>query len=478
MGYADNILNRLKKKIDSEYRKNRIEKTLCLISTMAGVQYLYNQKYKDDYLEHILKEIAISSGKGIEHRENKDTVLFYDGFGVDNRGLVQIYLKALVTKGFKVVYVTQAETIGMQPQVMSIVNHEPNVVYHYSSQNMTEKIKWLDDIFEKHSFSTAFFYTTPWDVSGTIAFEHLESKCTRFQINLTDHAFWLGINAFDYSLEFRNYGAAISRDYRGIAEEKLLYLPYYPVIRDDIEFQGFPFDTNGKKVVFSGGSIYKTVDKSNMYYDLVEQIVSGNADVVFVFASFDTNMQLEALMNKYPEQVIHINERKDLIKVLENSYLYLNTYPISGALMLQYAAIAGCIPVTLRRPWDDDTCGILKAEDKLGEIFDDFDSVLAEINKLLSDSDYYNKKKILLADQVISENDFQRELIEIIKKPKSRRIEQIVSVDTTKFIETYKENITKKQIVDSVINLRAMSNARYFPDLFVKKVLYKIKVIR
>lgn len=470
MGYADKILKRLKSKIDSEYKRNKIESTLCLMSAMAKVQYIYNQRYKDDYLEQLLKKIALSSNEEIKHNEDKGKVLFYDGFGADNRGLVQIYLKALIANGYKVVYVTQADTLEMQPQVMSIVNREPNTVYHYSGQNMTEKIGWLDKIFYENSFSTAFFYTTPWDVSGTIAFEHLENKCTRFQINLTDHAFWIGVNAFDYSLEFRNYGAAISRDYRAIKEEKLLYLPYYPIIRSDIEFQGFPFDCNGKKVIFSGGEIYKTIDKNNTYYNLVDQILSKNTDVIFMFASSDTNTQLNMLINRYPDQVIYVKERKDLIKVLENSYLYLNTYPISGALMIQYAAVAGCIPVTLRRPWDDDAFGLLKEEDKLGEIFEDFDSVLSEINRLLSDEVYYKKKKNLLKNQVISEKDFQYELNEIISNPESRRIENISAVNTTKFIETYRENILEKQIIDAVINLSVKNNVWHFPDLFVKKM--------
>lgn len=477
MSYTDKILNRIKSKIKFEYQKNRIENTLCLVSTMAEIEYLYNQKYRDDYLEDILTEIAALSGVEITHKENNNCVLFYDGFGLDERGLAQIYLKALVNNGYKVIYVTQAASSKMQRQIMSIVNCKDNVIYHNSNHKMTEKIKWLDGIFKRHSFSTAFFYTTPWDVSGTIAFEHLAGKCIRFQINLTDHAFWLGVNAFDYSLEFRNYGAAISRDYRGISEEKLLYLPYYPIINHNIAFQGFPFNAKGKKVIFSGGSIYKTIDKYDTYYILVDRILSENDDVVFVFASSETSKQLNALEYKYPNRVIHIDERKDLIRVLENSYLYLNTYPISGALMLQYAAVAGCIPVTLRRSWDDDALGILIAEERLGEIFDDFDSVLEEINKLLSDIGYYNKKKSLLKGQVISESDFQNELNEIIANPDSRKFKGINPVDTQMFKNSYKDNMTEIKIVNAIISKKSIKNVFLFPDMFIKKILYKFKLI-
>ena len=38
----------------------------------------------------------------------------------------------------------------------------------------------------------------------------------RYQVNLTDHAFWLGTYAFDYCLEFLDFGAIVSREYRHI----------------------------------------------------------------------------------------------------------------------------------------------------------------------------------------------------------------------------------------------------------------------
>lgn len=475
MNLAEKTIVRLKKKITFQYNHKRIENALCLMTSMAELQYLYNQQYKDDFLESIIKEIADLNKEGIKHHLDNEAVLFYDGFGLDNRGLVQIYLKALSSIGYKIIYVTQAKKKESQPQVMLIVNKDGNHIYNYSGQSMIEKIQWLDHIAEKHAFSNAFFYTTPWDVPGTIAFEHLEKKCTRYQINLTDHAFWLGVNAFDFSLEFRNYGAAISRDYRGLSEKKLLYLPYYPIVRNDIEFQGFSFNTKGKKIIFSGGAIYKTIDKSNTFYFLIEQIILQHEDVVFVYASDKSSNQLDMLVNKYPNQIFWIKERKDLIQVLKHSYLYLNTYPISGALMLQYAAIAGCIPVTLRRLWDDDASGILRYEEELGETFYSIDTVLNEINKLLSDDNYYKSKKSKLVGQVITELEFNELLNSILNNPSFNLIEKIYEVDTSMFIQTYRENISEREIVGAVINSKVKRNIFNFPDFALKRLIMKLK---
>lgn len=70
----------------------------------------------------------------------------------------------------------------------------------------------------------------------------------RYQINLTDHAFWLGAHAFDYVLEFRDFGANVSRQYHHIAPHKILKQPYYPYIDRTLSFQGFPFENYGGRV--------------------------------------------------------------------------------------------------------------------------------------------------------------------------------------------------------------------------------------
>ena len=49
-----------------------------------------------------------SSYKKYDFEEIEDvnikTVLFYDGFGLDSRGLAYVYLKALVNLGYKVIF--------------------------------------------------------------------------------------------------------------------------------------------------------------------------------------------------------------------------------------------------------------------------------------------------------------------------------------------------------------------------------------
>jgi len=67
-----------------------------------------------------------------------------------------------------------------------------------------------------------FLCTTPWDISAILAFMQMSGKMKRYQINLTDHAFWLGRQAFDFCLEFRDFGANVSRIHRNIPMRKIL----------------------------------------------------------------------------------------------------------------------------------------------------------------------------------------------------------------------------------------------------------------
>ena len=110
-------------------------------------------------------------------------------------------------------------------------------------------MKELHAIIKRHKSGKAFFLSTPIDTAGVACFSQLKDKVMRFQINLTDHAFWLGSTAFDYCIEFRNYGAGISLNERGIDFNKLILLPFYPYINKEQPFLGFDFDIDGKKIL-------------------------------------------------------------------------------------------------------------------------------------------------------------------------------------------------------------------------------------
>lgn len=475
---ADRVIKRLSEKIQNNYYGGHIKTVLELICVKARLLYVYNQEYKDDQSEELLTSISDMYKGDFSHEGNDDTVLFYDGFGLDTRGLVQQYLLGLITNNYKVLYITAATDKSQQPQVAEILDKGEGSFFCADISGIEDKICWMRNFCSIYKFSTAFMYTTPWDVAGIVTFNMLKDSATRYQINLTDHAFWLGINAFDYCLEFRNYGAAITRDYRGVDEHKLVQMPYYPVLNASIVFQGFPKMCKGKKVVFSGGAPYKTVDADNTFYKLVAAILDKHEDVVFIYAGDGTVEGLDHLIKQYPERALHIYERKDLIKVMEHSRLFLNTYPISGALMLQYAAVAGCIPVTLKRKWDEDADGLLLDEERLQETFTDYSEILKEIDRLIDDEAYLRFKKEQLRGQVITASEFAERLKCVLGNPDKMLFSSIDKVDTLMYRKSYDKNMSEKAVVQNVIQKDCLRVWKYFPGLVLKRMLILKKELK
>ena len=90
------------------------------------------------------------------------------------------------------------------------------------------------------------------------------------------------------------------------------------------------FAREGAKVVFSGGSLYKTIGGENRYYKMVNYILSRFPEAIFWYAGTGDASQINILKEKYPDRLYHTAERSDLFQVLQNSFLYLSTYPLCG----------------------------------------------------------------------------------------------------------------------------------------------------
>ena len=439
------IVNKLKHNIADELINNRIEASVSQISTCARILYMANQTYYDQFLEEKLIEISnILNITVNEYPAKKDTILFFDSFGLENRGLAQIYLKALSNIG-KIIYVTYADYKNKIPKLAKIVEtNNQNKIYYLEGKDYLQKIKELKQIFEKEKPLHIINYSTPWEVSLPIASYPYRNFTKRYLINLTDHAFWLGAQLIDYCVEFRDYGAFISKKYRNINKKNIVCLPYYPVIDINKEFEGFPFPYNETKhrIIFSGGNIYKTISKDNLYYKIVDYILSNYSDVIFWYAGSGDTLLYEnfnKLKEKYPNQLFLTKERQDLYQVLKSCYFYLSTYPVCGGLMMQYAAIAKKLPITLKL--DNLVDDLLINQNNLEIMFDTYEDLIKEINKLLKDQSYLKSKETKLENSVISENEFQEQLNFVINTGKTKYKLDYKPVNTEDFRKEYLQRL-------------------------------------
>lgn len=476
------IIERLRINIKKALFKNKTEKALEIMRVLAKLLYFLNQEYKDDNLEselnHVVENLfgsVTEQIKGTDSDYNENKVIFYDGFGLNSRGLALIYLKALLQRRY-VIYVVDKRRETFIPDIIKLLQeHQAKIVYLHGRSAIDDCYE-LKQIIEENRPGHLFLYTTPWDISGISVFNYYNDKrVTRYQINLTDHAFWLGVNAFDYCIEFRDYGAYISNEFRGIRIDKLRLLPYYPIIDYNKEFEGIPFefDSSRQKLIFSGGSLYKTLGADNLYYQFVRHMLNTHPEVVFWYAGEGDDSQLRLLMHDYPRRVHHTKERKDLYQVLLHSYMYLNTYPMVGGLMFQYAAIAGKVPLTLK--YDDCANDCLIGQSQLGVEFDALDAFYDEMERLLSDPEYASKKGEALKSAVISQREFEDELEKIMRGEHTKFPIALKQIDTSGFQKTYIERLTLKDLHEIMIDRRSVKYmVRIFPRITIAGIMKKI----
>lgn len=429
------IVNQIKSAIQKELTKEKLNHVLSLVSACAQLLYETNLYYMDPDLEDTLKLTAQKIiSKPLDTLDN-EVVLFYDGFGLNDRGLAQIYLKALC-RIKKVYYVTYSDRKNSIPDILKILdlNHSVACFIDRRHGDVLDRIKQLQDIITKVKPGHFFFYSLPDDVVGTTVLYGNEQSMIRYQINLTDHAFWLGIHCIDKCIEFRPYGANISSEYRNIPREKIVVVPFYPVIHYEKKFEGYPFTVSADtKIIFSGGSLYKTLGKGNVYYQLVEYILSNYPETVFWYAGSGNRSEMDKLIVKYPGRVYLTEERSDLYQVLQHCYFYLSTYPLCGGLMFQYAAMAEKVPVTLRA--GNVTDDFLINQDLLGMQFDNIEDVEQEIDRLMRDEQYAVDQGKKIKNCVIREETFDKEIACLLNGEKGYFPVSYKHIDTTDYNE-------------------------------------------
>ena len=475
-------ITKLKRAINIELKKQNYNGALSLVSVCSNIIYQTNAKYMDSDLEQVVKSIADSAKLNELNGEqlNDDILIFWDGFGLNNRGLCQIYLKALC-KYKKVVYITYKDRENLIPDIHSILdenNAERRYVNRGGVSPMTT-VHQLNSIIKEFRPKHMFFYSMPDDVVATPLLYAYENTLIRYQINLTDHVYWLGTGCFDKNVNFRQYGARISIEYRDIPKSKNVVIPFYPIINFEREFLGFPFKLEeNQKVIFSGGALYKTLGGGNKYYIMVDYILGKYKDVVFWYAGSGDDTELKKILNKYPDRAHYTEERSDLYQVLQHCNIYLSTYPMCGGLMFQYAAMAGIVPVTLKHGNISDE--FLMNQKEINIEFDNIDDLYFEVDKLLTDEDYYLERRKQMLQAVISPELFNEEVRKLVSGEISENfLPEDEHIDTESFRQWYLEDLKK-------IDLAAMASRKdvtkyalkYYPldfvggsiNLFIKKV--------
>ena len=468
-------IDKLKKIIKRENNKSNYENAFVAAKTLADIYYSYNQIYTDLELEDGLLFIRDSLLDKKEYATDNNCVLFYDGFGLDLRGWAASYVRAITKLEYKLIYMCPSNMKGKIPHILGEMNPtNSTVIYLDTKLSCIMKMKELDRIFKKYKPGTAFFYTTPYDVCAAVAFSN-NSSTTRIQIDLTDHAYWIGTNAFDYILESREMGASLALFQRGVDKDKIIKYDCVPYINNEKYDMELPFDIVKEKYIFTGGSLYKTLgDKNLLYYKTIRHILDKFENIKFLYAGAGDTSEIDRLKSDYPQRVYLINEVPYFFELMKNCSLYLNSYPMFGGLMMRYAALASKVPITLKHGSDSD--GLLINQESLGIEFENYDEYICEIDKLLLDEAYRHEKETLLRNSVYDEKMFANELDLIIKEHRSQsEFGAINEYDTSEFRSEYKNRYSQSQLYRSFAKKNNVFLIKYFPKEFILGCMIKIK---
>lgn len=373
--------------------------------------------FEDKTIEEIIKEISsklFNSRELSPLKKCSNAVLFIDTICADVRGLGRIYIDALISNDYEIVYVyLKSKEASVQRTLLHLKKYEKARVFGIDDSSIINAVIALAAVIDDGNCGKALVNCGDCDVIASTALygkDYIES----YRISYGDHTYSLGTSIYNHIIEFRDVGVNISQHYRSVEKSKIHKLPFYPNALPDIEFQGFPFDVNGKKLVVSGGQIYKTIDSEHTFYKIVRHMLGTHEDCIFLMLSNGSVSELEEIIKDFPGRAFRLRERVDLNEILKRCTLYLSTYPIAGGTMYQYAVQNGKLPVTLLRNASMQGGFLLNAS-ILNIEFNKYDSFLKELDTLLDKAEYRIKKESLLDNQIITKTKFDQNFAMILK---------------------------------------------------------------
>ena len=390
------------------FEKRIFSETLVDIRNAAELQYKLINRVADSRLSGICISLADKIfSKPLNYEQDKNCFLFYDSFTWDNRGETQQYLDAILNLAdIRLIFVNE----GKIEKKSSCIYRQlkKHGVEHYelgNERDELEKIKRLRSIIENAKPGKAFFHLSPYSVIPFVAFGDFKGVI-KYQINLTDHAFWLGDSSFfDYTFEFRGYGCNLSLNERSFKKDQILYLPYYPWI-EETPFQGFPKETKGWKILFSGGSLYKIEGGEGKYYEALKKILDANPSLLFFYAGDGNRAPFYNFIrtNHFENRVSLLGNRSDIGEVIKRIDIYLGTYPMGGGLMTQYAAVYGK-PLLIYKTKGIEEVVCIKRNEPF--VFDNMDELVKESTWLVNNPEYYKERGAFFKSLIIEKEEFR-----------------------------------------------------------------------
>lgn len=442
---------------DKAKKKNHFFKAISFFSYAAELQYYYNSIYVDYRIEYSLKQISEKLLEPYLKLGITNRYVFYDALGRDKQGLSQQYIDALNNIDCEFMFIFENCSYNDNIEIIRELkrNRRVRVVEMGKNLSLEQKITFLYSLLKEYNPSKAFLHLLPWSTMAIVVF-HAFPNITKYQINLTDHAFWLGAFLLDFSIEFRNYGYTVSLERRRITIEKLLVLPFYPIVTKE-KYLGLPVGVANKVKILSGGAYYKIYGENDFFFFLMKDILEDNPRVVILFVGTGNDLPLRKFIHNHnlESRIILLGFRKDINELFKYSDIFLGTYPIGGGLMSQYAAIHSK-PLLVFAKKNDKSIESIICTNKYAD-FSIYDRVelLSEAKKLVNNSKYRIDRGRFFYDLIIKKEHFIDEFAYMLVENSTKRAGRLDIIDYNDICEKYYFSINSYEYALESILYRA-----------------------
>ncbi len=398
------------------------EHAVDAVKTAGTIAQNFCLHYADDELEQKLCQVARNVMTPIEVIPVAGRLLFYDSFARDNVMLSAQYIRALISWGSAFLYITSVSESELKRQELyGLLKCYPKAQVFCLKQGV-QNLKDMGSIYERiieYKPQKALLQMKTEDVLGLLPWYILKG-IKRYYIEVTDHSFWLGANAIDRCISFRNYGYSIALTYRGLKDEQLLIQPFYSTVVD-APFEGIPEYKKDSIKLFSGGRITKIMGENDAFFNLVKRILDAHPNTEFYFAGGGL-MNSAARMGhaekfirrNHLEQRFHLlGQRRDIRAVAERMDVFINTYPFGGGLMCQLAAGCG-LPIViyaangLCESIEEFLC--VRADERPRVTYKTEEDFFREVDRLITDEAYRQKQSERIKSFVLKPEEFQKQL--------------------------------------------------------------------
>lgn len=337
-----NTYKKLKEKANSYISKENIRKGELYTHLAAYTNYTFWLSYYDEEIEQLLKKMSTVIRQIKEMSVVTGHCVMFDSISRYRGGLSVQYVTAILSAGWDLLYITEQELSAPHHiELYNFLKSYKNIRIVEIPRKMKGKrrLQYIYNLVVAYGAERVFVHSSSSNVLFPTVCYALPANIEKFYIDMADHGFRMGMSACDYVFQFRSLGCSIAIKKRNIPKNKLLYLPFYPII-DEKQFKGLPEICKGKVIVISGGIFWKIIDKEDTFFKLAKLILKHNTNAIIVYPGGGNKTYIQSKLKEYgiDDRFLLLGWRDDISELFRHADLYLNTFPHGGGTMSLYAA--------------------------------------------------------------------------------------------------------------------------------------------